>query len=335
MDKLRIGIIGLGVGEKHIEGYQKHPNCEVVALCDFSEEKLRKVREEYPRIYTTKSADEIIDNDDIDIVSIASFDNYHFEQAAKSLQKNKHIFVEKPLCLFREEAEEIKKILDKKPDLKISLNLNLRTSPLFKWLKKSINSGELGQIFYIEGDYLWGRVNKLTDGWRKEMHFYSIIHGAAVHMVDLLIWLTGMVPVEVEGYGNQISTHGSDLHYNDFAVFVLKFDNGMVAKISASGGCVHPHFHKVEVWGTKQTFVHDINGTSLITSCDFRQKPLEIHKDYPGKQKGEIIYSFIDSILSNVSQALVPPEDVFKTMSVCFAAEEAIKKGRPVTIKYI
>ena len=60
MKRLRAGVIGLGVGEKHIEGYQSHPDCEVVALCDFSDEKLSMARTKYPGVRLTSQADELL-----------------------------------------------------------------------------------------------------------------------------------------------------------------------------------------------------------------------------------------------------------------------------------
>ena len=80
MERLRVGIIGLGVGEKHIEAYQRHPGCEVVALCDFSSEKLSAIGSKYPGIPLTDKADDLLQDPDIDVVSIASYDNYHYDR---------------------------------------------------------------------------------------------------------------------------------------------------------------------------------------------------------------------------------------------------------------
>jgi predicted dehydrogenase len=335
MKRLRAGIIGLGVGEKHIQAYERHPACEVVTLCDFSDEKLSKASKKYPEMKLVKNADEILDDLEINVVSIASLDEYHFEQAAKSIKNGKHIFVEKPLCLHPFEAIQLRNFLRENPQIKMSSNLNLRTCPRFKWLKNAIMSGQMGRVYYIEGDYLWGRLHKLTKGWRKDMPFYSIINGAAVHMIDLILWLSGKNPVEVKGYGNQIASLESEFKFNDFAVILIKFQDGMVAKVSANGGCVHPHFHRLFVYGTKKTFIHDMTGAILIDSNDPHAKVQNINEEYPGKEKGDMIYSFLDSILHNDKEAIITSDDVFTTMSVCFAAEKAIKEGSTVKIEFI
>ena len=150
MKKLKVGIIGLGVGEKHIPIFESHPACEVVALCDFSKKKLSDITIRYPNIYQSANSDEIINNTDIDVVSVASFDNYHFEQVAKSIENKKHVFVEKPLCLEFFEAIEIRRLLNENPGICLSSNLNLPTCPIFIYLKELIQSGNLGEIFYLE-----------------------------------------------------------------------------------------------------------------------------------------------------------------------------------------
>ena len=65
MKRLKVGIIGLGVGGKHIEGYQNHPDCEVVALCDFADKKLVMAKAQYPGIRLTNQADELISDPEI------------------------------------------------------------------------------------------------------------------------------------------------------------------------------------------------------------------------------------------------------------------------------
>ena len=108
MKKLNVGIIGLGVGEKHVMAFKAHRNCEVTAICDFSSDKLAKSKRVYPYAEHTTKANELLENPAIDIISIASFDNYHFEQAMKAIQNGKHVFVEKPLCLHFDEAVELR-----------------------------------------------------------------------------------------------------------------------------------------------------------------------------------------------------------------------------------
>lgn len=334
MRRLRVGIIGLGVGEKHIPGYLKHPSCDVVAVCDLSEEKLALAKEKYSGISVTQNADKILEARDIDVVSIASYDNDHFKQVKRGLQNNKHLFVEKPFCLYQNEAQAIRALLDEKQDLRLSSNLILRLSPRFQLLKKMIEQGDFGQIYYLEGDYHYGRLHKITEGWRGQIDFYSVVYGGAVHVVDLLLWLTGDTIEEVVAYGNKIASAGTNFRFNDFVACLLKFRNGMIAKISANFSCVKPHFHALEIFGTSATFINGQNEGYLFSSRDPNVGPKSLTAAYPGVQKGELIYSFVQSILGE-APAIVTTEDVFKTMSVCFAIEEATKQSGSVVVKDI
>lgn len=334
MKRLRAGIIGLGVGEQHISGYQRHSDCEVVALCDFSDEKLAMVGEKYPGLKLTSKADDILEDPEINVVSIASYDNYHYEQVEKGIRNNKHLFVEKPLCLYEHEAEEIRVRLSDKPFLRLSSNLILRMSPRFRLVKKMLEDGDFGQLFYAEGDYNYGRLSKIAEGWRGGIDFYSVVYGGAVHIIDLLLWLTGDTVEEVVAYGNHIASAGTAFRYNDFAVSLLRFRSGMLAKVSANFGCMMPHYHSLTVYGTKATFINGLQQGTLFTSRDPNSNQRVITAEYPGVHKGDLIYSFVQSILGE-APALVTTEDVFRTMSVCFAIEAAMQQQRAVSVRHI
>ena len=334
MKSIKVGVIGLGVGEKHISGYRNHPDCEVVALCDFSDEKLAMAKSRYPGIRLTLKPDDLLQDPDIEAVSIASYDNYHYQQIVRAIENDKHIFIEKPLCLYASEAVHIRQLLQQKPGLKISSNLILRLSPRFLELKQMITDGDLGQLFYVEGDYNYGRLHKITEGWRGKIDFYSVVYGGAVHLVDLLLWLTGDRVVEVAAYGNTLASRGTDFRYNDIVVSILKFESGLIGKVVSNFGCVAPHFHSLSIYGTKATFVNGPEYATLLESRDPAQKGTKITTPYPGVEKGDLIYSFVESILDR-SPAGVTAEDIFKTMSVCFAIEKATHQSDSVMVRYI
>lgn len=333
MHKLRVGIIGLGVGEAHIKGFQKHPLCEVVSLCDFDNLKLNYVREKYPQINVFSTADDILNDPAIEIVSIATYDNYHYEQVIKAITNNKHVFIEKPICLYEHEAIDIYKTLQKYPALKISSNLILRMTPRFLWLRNKIFNQELGEIFYIEGDYNYGRLHKITDGWRGKLPFYSGVYGGGIHLIDLFCWLTSDVIEEVLAVGNRIASKNSSFSNNDMVVALLKYKSGMIAKMAVNMGCVHPHFHNLNVYGTQATFINSSNHGLYYTSRNVEIEPQKITEAYPGSEKGDLIYNFVDSII-NKHESTVSKKDVFDVMSVCFAIEKAVNTGISVKVNY-
>lgn len=334
MDNLNVGIVGLGVGERHLKIYQEHANCTVVAAADFSKDKCDEVLERHPELNLANSADEILTNPDINLVSIASYDNFHCEQIITAINNGKHVFVEKPLCLFEEEAKQIRQALNDNPDVSLSCNFVLRTSPRFRELKDNVKAGNYGEIFSIEADYNYGRIHKIIDGWRGKLPFYSVVYGGAVHMIDLVLWMTGVKVLEVVAYGNNIATQETDFKFNDFATALLKCDNGMIIKTAANFACVYPHFHCLNVYGTEGTFVNDLPNARLYKSRDPNDGYESIETLYKGSDKGYVLNSFIDSILKT-GEVEVEQEDVFEVMSICFAIEKSIKENKTIKVDYI
>jgi predicted dehydrogenase len=105
----------------------------------------------------------------------------------------------------------------------------------------------------------------------------------------------------------------------------------MRAKVSANFGCVHPHFHGLTVYGTQATFINGLPDARLITSRDPEGSAETISTAYPGCAKGDLIGKFLDEITGEGSME-VTSEEVFRTMAVCFAAEESLNTGRPVAV---
>lgn len=332
--RLRAAIIGLGVGEQHISGYRRHPAVEVTRLCDLDPAKAAMARQKYPEIAFSDQPEAVLSDPDIDIVSIASYDQAHHAQVMLALQHGKHVFVEKPLCLHPHEAREIRTALALRPELKLSSNLILRRCPRFIELKQQIQAGELGKIFYLEGDYNYGRLEKVTSGWRGQQDFYSVVHGGGVHLVDLMLWLLEDEVIEVSAMGNQIASEGSGFRFNDLVVSLLRFRSGVLAKMTVNFGCVQPHFHPLQIYGTAATFKNGLHSAELYTSRDPAIAPAAVTSAYPGTHKGELLYRFVESILGQAPQE-VDADDVLRTMSVCFAIEQAVHACRTLSVDYI
>ncbi len=332
MSELRVGIIGLGVGEQHIAGYEAHPAARVTTLCDSDETRLAEVGERNPGRRLVTDAAQLLCEPDLDVVSIASYDSFHFEQVAAALRAGLHVFVEKPLCQRREEADELWQLWRERPGLRLSCNVPLRMSPRFRELRGWIDEGRLGELFYVEGDYDYGRLHKITEGWRGDEVFYSVVQGGAVHMVDLLRWLTGRRVVTVRAQGSRKATHGTKFAFDDFVLASLTFDDGTIAKVSANFAIVHPHFHALKICGTHGTFVNRLGDAELWTVRGDDARPEPVATPYPGIHKGDLLHSFVESIVTGTA-AVVPGEDVFETMAVLFAIEQAAASGDEVTVQ--
>lgn len=328
---LRVGVIGLGVGEQHAEAWDRRPDCELVALCDFDEQRLDEVGRRYPAATRFERAADLLEAD-LDAVSIASYDSHHFEQVRTALGHGLHVFVEKPLCSSEEQAAELRGLLSGNPGLRLSSNLPLRRSPRFVDLRKRIQRGELGRLYYAELDYEYGRLWKLTEGWRGREPFYSVMLGGGVHLIDLLLWLTGSRVASVSATAsNRIVTEGTPFRFDDLVVTLLELEDGMVAKVAANFGCVHPHFHAVKVFGTDGTFVNGRDEATLWTGDRREPQGTRLDTAYPGVHKGVLIDSFAEAI-----QRGAPPDvtedEVFTAMDVLFAIERAHRTGAPTSL---
>ena len=200
---MRAGIIGLGVGEQHLKTYQAIEHCEVKSICDIDPEHLVRVGDDHGISHRFYDYRRVTEDPDIDVVSICSYDNCHAEQAVSALTNGKHVMVEKPIALNKREAECILKAQQDNDRYLIS-NFILRKSPRFQEVREHIQSGQYGDVFHIEGDYLHEVLHKVTSGWRGKMDFFCVTYGGGIHLIDLMRWIIGQEVAEVCSMGNNI-----------------------------------------------------------------------------------------------------------------------------------
>lgn len=331
---LRAAVIGLGVGEQHVAGYRAHPGCEVVALCDVDAGKLAAVGERHPGVRLTERPEDVLTDPEVDVVSVASYDDAHHAQIRLALEHGKHVFAEKPLVLYEEEARDLARLLGERPELRLSTNVPLRMSPRFTRVRELIAAGTLGRLFHLEGDYDYGRRHKLTDGWRGRIPYYSVVLGGAIHMVDLLRWMSGLRIVEVvSAQSSAIATEGTAFRWPDFVTATMRAETGAVVKVNANLGCVSPHFHGVRIYGTDGTFVNDLPHGRLHRPAPPPEGAVTepITDPYPGVHKGDLIHSFVEAILTGAPPR-VGERDVFDTLAVCLAIERSLAEGAPAAV---
>jgi predicted dehydrogenase len=332
MRPLKAGVIGLGVGERHVVSYKEIPGVEVVAVCDVNPAHLTEVADRQGISGRHTDYRGITENPDIDIVSICSYDEMHVEQAVSAFNNGKHVMIEKPVALHKADAERLLRAQQDSGKF-ISSNLILRHSPRFQELKAQIDSGEFGDIIAIEGDYVHQILWKLTEGWRGKMDFYCVTYGGGIHLIDLMRWLVGSEVTQVTGLGNKILTAGSDYKYDDTIFNLLKFDNGTLGKTLSILGPQRTKFHALTVYGTKKTFVNDMPNAKLFDGDEEANEQV-VTTPYPGIKKGDLLPGLVEAIRAD-QEPLIGARDIFRVMDVCFAAWESVQSGRTVQVSYL
>lgn len=329
---IRAGIIGLGVGARHCEAYEISGVATPVAICDQDKTKALEVQKRFPNVQIFNSAEELIQEPKIDIVSIASYDDTHAEYTIRAIEAGKHVYVEKPLCLTSKELNDIEYALNIRPEVRLSSNLVLRMNPRFSKVKKDLDSGVYGDIYLIEADYHYGRLEKITEGWRGDLPFYSVVHGGMIHLLDLVMWLTNDVPISVTALGNAISTRNTKFQFADCVVALLEFASGMIVKASANFGCVKPHYHSLNLFGTKATFQNDTPHGRIYRSRSPHDGYEIDSSNYMSPDKSTLLVDFVRSLASQ-TEPFISQEDTLSTMRLSLGVEKALQTGEKVRLK--
>ncbi len=331
--KLNVAVIGLGVGLRHAEIYKKNKYCNLKIVCDFDEKRLNFFSKKNKNILAVKNDSEIFDNNSIDLVSIASYDEYHYEQILKCFKAKKHFFIEKPICKNEKELKKIKNLYFKnKKSIKFSSNFVLRGNNYLSKIKTELSKIKNEKIFYIEGDYNYGRLEKITNGWRSKEKNYSINLGGAIHIIDLFNWFTSSQIQSVIASANKIVTNKSNFKYNDFSSSLIKFKDGSIGKINANFGAIMPHNHLLRIFTNKRTIEYSFNKLFLYNSRNKNISPkIFTNNKY---KKDYVLNSFILHLI-NKSELEVTPEDIFKNMSVAFSIDKSIVNKKWTKINYI
>jgi predicted dehydrogenase len=338
-DQLGVAVVGLGIGEQHARMYARLPQCKVRALVDLDGARAARLAKEFPGSAALTEFDDVL-GDGIDIVSIASFDDAHFGQVMAALTADKHVFVEKPLCRTPQELALLREALAARPALHLASNLVLRGADLYRWLRNEIATGAFGDIYAFDGDYLYGRLHKITDGWRGDTEHYSVMLGGGIHMIDLLLWLTGQRPDSVQATGSDLATRSSRFRYDDFTAATLTFSSGLVGRITANFACMHPHQHVVRIFGTRKTFILDDAGPRLLEHRDPPERGMPVARATPlplattPADKGVLIPDFVRAIAEGGPARNNELDMSLDAIAIAAACDEAAASSQPVKISY-
>ncbi|WP_017471491.1 Gfo/Idh/MocA family protein [Amphibacillus jilinensis] len=263
MEKVRVGIIGAGsISDMHFQSYVRHEAVELVAVCDLNEARAMAKAEQHKieKIYTDYH--ELLKNEDVDAVSICTWNNSHAEIAIAALEHNKHVLVEKPLSKTAEEAEKIREV-SQKSDKTLQVGFVRRFATNTEVLKKFIDAGDLGEIYYAKASSL--RVLGNPGGWFSDVERSGggPLIDIGVHVIDICWYLMGKPKVKsVSGtvyhkLGNRSNIEHKSFYQaadydpkqnsvEDLANALIKFENGATLMLDASFA-LHAKEDKTEV----------------------------------------------------------------------------------------
>ena len=331
--KISASVIGLGVGERHLNFLKKNKNIDSISVYDVKNDKAKKISKKYNSEYSSEFK-KIFSDKKINLLIVASPDHTHHKYILEGFKSKKNVFTEKPICNNLKELKEI--IIEwkkNKNNLKFRSNLILRSSPLFLWLKRKIEEGYFGKIYSIDVEYLYGRLEKFIKGWRGNSKEYSPMNGGGIHMIDLACWMMNELPNEVISSSNNLATKRFKLKSIDYVTSILNFKSGLILRATANLACVYKHQHIFKIFGTKKTFVYDDFGPRIYNSRNPKKKPKKINLTSLPSNKTNILKNFVDDIINkkNISKKT---EFDLKIMNVLCYCNISYKTKKKQSIKY-
>jgi predicted dehydrogenase len=335
MRELKVGVVGCGsiARRMHLPAWANMPNVEISALCDCDEKCLRQMSEQFGVRRAFADFEDMLLCDDLDVIDICTPNFLHMPQAVAALEAGKHVMVEKPLARNFQEAVKIVKAA-RKNDRKLTVAFPLRFRFEGATLKKYIDAGELGDIYYVHARALRRRGvpsrGVFTD---KKKQGGGPLIDLGVHYIDLMLWLMGHPkPVSATGTvytklaNREGSPHLEDYTVEDLASGFVRFDNGASMVIETSFAA------NVEKDTLGATILGDQGGATF--------PPLTIYKEEcgalvdltpipppPANSHEPIARSLIDSIRNGGTPA-VTGEEALIVMKIVDAIYMSAETGR-------
>jgi len=237
-----IGVIGCGYwGPKHVRNYHELAEANLTTVCDLSEDRLRQVRIQYPYVKTTPNFEDLL-RDSVDAIVIATPVDTHYRLAKEALLHDKHVLIEKPMTASGQEALELIELAEKR-NLVLMVGHTYEYHPAVEFLKKLVNSGELGEIYGIDAD-------RLNLGlFRTDV---NVLWDLAPHDICILLSLLDEEPLAISARG----TDHIEPSIHDVAYLELLFSNGTMGHIHVSW--LHPRkIRQITIVGSKKMAVYD------------------------------------------------------------------------------
>jgi predicted dehydrogenase len=312
--KINIGMVGCGAYAQiaYLPALKKNPHCDLVAICDSDVRKIDHLGAKYHVPNRYQDFQDIVTQSDIHALIIATPNYLHAPMTIAALKYGKHVLCEHPMATNYREAREMVKVA-KQTGQKLSIALNNRLRPDVEILKKFINEGELGDIYYTKAGWLIGSREWILKPWRVEQlksgggAFLSL----GIHLLDItLYFLQNKKPASIFG---SIHKKDPEAEVEDTAMCVIDFTDGTLLSIEVSWSLLfEKDFLYCNVFGKK--------GAALLNPLRIQK---ELHRELvnvtPTLSKKNIykasyeqqVQTFIDHLNKNQPMPVTPKNGLF------------------------
>lgn len=259
MDKVRIGVIGIGnMGTNHADSINRGDidRAELAAVCDVNPGRLKLAAEKWgDKVLRFDSPDALIESGAVDAVFIVTPHYDHPPLAIKALKKGLHTLVEKPAGVYTKQVREMNEAAASSGKV-FGLMFNQRTNPIYQKVKDIVQSGELGElkrtIWIITN---WYRAQSYYDSgdWRATWagEGGGVLVNQCPHQLDLWQWICGM-PVRVRAFASFGKYH--DIEVEDDVTAYVEYENGATGVFITTTGEA-PGTNRLEISGDRGKIV--------------------------------------------------------------------------------
>jgi len=338
--KKRFAIIGVGLfGEMHARAYASHPEAELALVCDLNADRAREVAAKYQVAKHTTDWREVVADQSLHAVSVATPDFAHTEIAVAAAKAGQHLLIEKPLATTVAECEQIVAAA-RASGVKVMVDFHNRWNPVFHEAHRRARSGEIGSprfIYYRISNTTYVPLKMLS--WASKS---SVLWFLGSHAIDMTCWLIGEWPRRVYGVSRREVLKGMGVDTPDFFQSILEFPGGAVASLEnvwlLPESAPNVVDVKCELIGSRETMYLDtsshgaftIHGESGVRYADVMGAPL-VHGKFYGFQL-ESIRHFADCVAFD-KEPLVSGEVGLEVTRVACAIEQSAATGQAVEIR--
>jgi len=333
---VNIGIIGCGYwGPNYIRIISELSGCHLLSCCDLDSSNLSKIKKSYSHVHLCNNYKDLAGDSRIDAVIITTPHNTHFDIAKLCLKNGKHVLIEKPFTSNYRQAEKLVNMADNRK-LVLMVGHVYRYNPAVIKLKEIIDSGKLGNIYYITAErFGLGPVRK----------YANALWDLTIHDISTAIYLLGGMPNDVFAIGEYyIQDNIKDLVflsmrfpsriiYNAYSTWIAPEKIRKTTIVGSKGMAVLDDVNKQE---PLKIYERAINKALLDSTPEYtdHQLVVNIGDTYiPKITQSEPLKNQVEHFLGSISKGKTPltcGRDGLRVVSILEAAEKSLKTGRHI-----